>query len=376
MVEANSWIEIGRKALLSNLNAFRAVMTPSCALLVVVKANAYGHGLDVVARAAADEADWLGVNSLDEALDIEKLDLDRPILILGHTPQERLPEVARHGFRQVVFGIETAMGLSEAAKRVGRKVPIHIKVETGTYRLGVALSNLEPLLDEIAGLEGLDVEGIYTHFANIEDTLDPSFAELQLERFQEACRRAGKKIRPRMVHTAATAGMLLYPQTHFSMVRVGIGTYGIWPSRETRIAARERGREIQLAPVMTWKTRVAQIKPVAAGEYVGYGLTFQASRGMRLAVIPVGYYEGYDRRLSNSGRALVRGRSVPVVGRVAMNMMMLDVTEVSASEGDEVVLLGRQGEAEIPVEEISEKAGTISYEIVSRIHSGLPRILV
>jgi alanine racemase len=170
--------------------------------------------------------------------------------------------------------------------------------------------------------------------------------------------------------------VILYPETHFSMARVGIGAYGIWPSRETRIAARASNREIDLTPVATWKARVAQVKTVVAGDYVGYGLTYQAPRSMRLAVVPVGYYEGFDRKLSNSGRGLVRGQSVPVTGRVAMNMMMLDITEAGAEVDDEVVLLGRQGDAEIPADEVAEKIGTISYEVVSRIHPSLPRILV
>jgi alanine racemase len=161
----------------------------------------------------------------------------------------------------------------------------------------------------------------------------------------------------------------------FTMVRVGIGTYGIWPSRETQVAARERGRKLTLAPILTWKTRVAQVKDVGAGEYVGYGLTFRASRAMKLAVLPIGYYDGYDRKLSNSGRALIHGQPASIVGRVAMNMTMLDVTDVGADLDDEVVLLGRQGNAEIRVEEIAEKIGSIPYEVVARINPLIPRLL-
>ena len=158
------------------------------------------------------------------------------------------------------------------------------------------------------------------------------------------------------------------------MVRLGIGAYGIWPSRETQLAARERGRRITLTPALTWKTRIAQIKTVRPGDHVGYGLTYQASHTMRIAVLPVGYYDGYDRKLSNCGRVLVREQYVPVVGRIAMNMMMVDVTDVSAETDDEAVLLGRQGNAEIHVEELAEKIGTISYEVVSRINPEIPRV--
>ncbi len=372
-----SWIEIDRKALAANVNAFRSVMSSDCALMAVIKANAYGHGLDVVAPVVAESADWFGVDSLDEALALEKLGLDLPVLILGHTPLDGLPEVVRHGFRQVVFRTDTVRQLAEASRQIGREARIHIKVETGTQRLGIPLLVLEDFLGEIKEISGLDVEGMYTHFANIEDTLDPSFAQLQTERFRVALGIAERMgLKPRMVHTAASAGVLLYPETHLNMVRVGIGTYGIWPSRETRIAARERGREIELTPVLTWKTRVAQVKTVAAGDYVGYGLTYQASRTMQIAVVPIGFYDGYDRKLSDSGKVLVRGKAVPVVGRVAMNMTMLDVTEAGAAVDDEVVLIGRQGSVEIPVEDLAEKTGTIAYETLARIHPSIPRELI
>ena len=377
MTQGTSWIEIDRRRLSSNVGAFESLVAPDCALMIVVKANAYGLGLSEVAPLIAGDADWLGVNSLDEALALARLGIEKPIAILGYTPESRAGEVVRHGFHQVVFRRDSAESFSEAAREANRTALVHIKVETGTHRLGVPVSELEAFLGEMGTLPGLRVEGMYTHFANIEDTLDPSFAELQLQRFREALeitRRAG--IEPRLVHAAATAGVLLYPETHFSMVRVGIGAYGVWPSRETQLAARERNKKVSLRPVLSWKTRIAQVKNVAAGDYIGYGLTYEAPRPMRVAVIPVGYYEGLDRKLSNSGRALVRGQPAPMVGRVAMNMVVLDVTATGASVGDEVVLIGRQGEAEIPVEELAEKSGTIAYEVLARIHPFLPRVVV
>jgi alanine racemase len=372
-----SWIEIDRKRLVSNVAAFRGVIDPGCALMVVVKANAYGHGLAEVAPLVARDSDWLGVDSLDEALELARLGLDRPTVILGYTPAGRTAEVVKRGFRQVVFRLDMAEGLSKAARKAKRNAAVHIKVETGTHRLGIPVSELGDFLGEIRRMPALEVEGVYTHFANIEDTLDPSFAQRQLQRFREALeivKRAG--IEPPVVHAAATAGVLLYPETHFGMVRVGIGAYGVWPSRETRVAARERGREISLQPVLSWKTRVAQVKDVAAGEFIGYGLTYEARRPMQVAVVPIGYYDGLDRKLSNSGRALIRGEAAPIVGRVAMNMVVLDVTATGASVDDEVVLIGRQEGAEIRVEELADKTGTIPYETLARIHPGLPRVVV
>jgi alanine racemase len=282
--------------------------------------------------------------------------------------------VARR-IRQVVYRMDTAEALSAEAVGQGKTARVHLKIETGTNRQGVPPSAIVDFGRAVAALPGIEIEGAYTHFANIEDTLDPTFAREQLERFEAALARlAGAGIRPREVHAAATAGILLYPETHFSMVRLGIGAYGIWPSRETRIAARERGWRLALEPALTWKTRIAQLKRITTGEYVGYGLSYQAGRPTTLAIIPVGYYEGYDRHLSGNGRAIVRGRAAPVVGRVAMNMTVLDVTDVTdAAPDDEVVLLGRQGKVEVSADDLAGRIGTISYEVLARINPLLDR---
>jgi len=370
-----TWIEIDTSAARHNIDAFRGILAAGTSLMVVVKANAYGHGLEVYAPIAAENADWLGVNALDEALAIRALGIRKPVAILGYTEQDQLDTVVANDFRQVVYRADIAAGLSKAALSRNKTAYLHLKLETGTNRQGIPLGELPELARQIRAMPGLVIEGAYTHFANIEDTLDPSFAERQLEKFREALETLNQAgIRPTQIHAAATAGTLLYPETGFTMIRLGIGAYGIWPSRETQLAARERGRRITLIPAMTWKTRVAQIKTVEAGEHVSYGLTYQASHRMQVAVLPIGYYDGYDRKLSNCGRVLIRGRAVPVIGRVAMNMTMVDVTDVPAQPDDEVVLIGRQGSAEIRAEELAEKIGTIAYEVVSRINPRIPRI--
>jgi alanine racemase len=370
-----TWIEIDTKAARHNIDAFRGILSPGTALMVVVKANAYGHGLEVYAPIAAEGADWLGVNALDEALTIRALGIQKPVAILGYTDPAQLDIVVANDFRQVVYRADIAAALSKAAQSRNTSARIHLKLETGTNRQGIPLGELAELVRQIRSMPGVIIEGAYTHFANIEDTLDPSFAERQLDKFREALKILEQEgVRLTQIHAAATAGTLLYPETGFSMIRLGIGAYGIWPSRETQLAARERGRRITLIPAMTWKTRVAQIKTVEAGEHVSYGLTYQARHRMQVAVLPVGYYDGYDRKLSNCGRVLIRGRAVPVIGRVAMNMTMVDVTDVAAQPDDEVVLIGRQGDAEIRAEELAEKIGTIAYEVVSRINPRIPRV--
>ncbi len=372
-----SWIEIDASRLRSNLDAFRGAIPSGTSIMAVVKANAYGHGLDAVAPVAAERADWLGVNCIDEALAITRLGIKKPVAILGHTPLDQLDAVAANGYRQVLYRQDVAKALSDGARKHRTTVRVHLKIETGTNRQGIGLADLPGFMAELAKLPGIEVEGAYTHFANIEDTLDPSFAESQVRKFKEALAILEKVgVRPTQIHASATAGTLLYPEMAFSMVRVGIGTYGIWPSRETQLAARERGKRPALAPVLTWKTRVAQVKEVPAGVYVGYGLTYRTSRPMKLVVLPIGYYDGYDRKLSNSGRALIHGQPASVIGRVAMNMTMLDVTDIGADLDEEVVLIGRQGNAEIRVEELAEKSGSIPYEVLARINPLISRVLV
>lgn len=372
-----TWIEIDTAAIGRNIDAFRSIVPANTAVMAVVKANAYGHGLAATGPVAAQHADWLGVNSLDEARSLRVMGVTKPIAILGHTELSRLSAVLSGEFRQIVYREDSANELSRLAGELGTTARVHLKVETGTNRQGVALDDLDDFVRRLVALPHVDVEGVYTHFSNIEDTLDPSYAQLQIERFREALAIiAAAGAHPSWTHAAATSGALLYPETGFNMIRAGIGVYGIWPSRETQLAARERGRWISLSSAMTWKTRVVQIKNVKPGDYVAYGLTYQASRPMRIAVLPVGYYDGYDRKLSNSGRALVGGRPVPVIGRVMMNMTILDVTDTEVREDDEVVLIGKQGNAEIRAEDLAEKIGTIAYEVVSRIHPDIPRVAV
>lgn len=372
-----SWVEVDEQRLRSNIQAFRRAIAPGTQLMVVVKANAYGHGLETAGPIAAELADWLGVNSLEEAEEVRLLGIEKPVLILGHTPVSKLDSVVDNGFRQVLYRLDVAEQLAASAKRLGRIAHAHVKLETGTHRQGVPLSELAEFAKALREISHLEIEGAYTHFANIEDTLDHTFAQNQLAQFRRAVDALkGHGVYPTLTHTAATSAAVLYPDTHFNMVRVGIGAYGIWPSRETQLAARERGRVLNLSPALTWKSRIAQIKELKAGDYVGYGLTYKATHPMKVAVVPVGYYDGYDRKLSNNGRALVHGETVSVIGRVAMNMTMFDVSDVPVVPDDEIVLLGHQGSAEIRVEDLAERIGTVGYEVVSRINPLIPRILV
>jgi alanine racemase len=360
-----SWIEIDGRRLQENVRLFRRLIGDESNLMAVVKANAYGHGARFVAPLLVSEVDWFGVDSLVEAEELSSIGIAKPILILGHTERDDAERVVDGGFRQVLFRRDVAEALSEAARKRKTRARVHLKIETGLNRLGVEPVDATKLVE---GLEGLIVEGIYTHFADVEDP-ESTLYQRQVERLRKALSPFKG---PLLVHAVPTAGALLHPEESLGLARVGIGLYGIWPSPSTRRAAEGKGA---LRPVLSWKSRLAQVKNVPAGGSVGYEVTYRAPSERRIGIVPAGYADGFDRRLSNRGRVLVRGKSASVVGRVAMNMFMVDVTEVGAREGDEVVLIGEQGALSITVEEIAETIGTIAYEVLARLSPRLDRRL-
>jgi len=374
-----NWVEVDVSALAWNVEVFRRRLGRA-AFGAVVKSNAYGHGmLEVAAVVRRAGADWLCVNNVDEAVALRDAGHDGRILVMGYIALERLETVVERDLRPVVYNRETVRRLDEAARRRGKRVPLHLKIETGTQRQGVMAKDLPGIVALVRDAPGVFLEGVTTHFANIEDTTDHGYAEIQIARFTrlaDTLTVPGQP--PPMRHTACSAAALLFDRTHLDMARVGISLYGMWPSRETYVSCREEGRpRLELRPALTWKTRVAQVKDVPAESYVGYGCTYRTTRDSRIAVLPVGYHEGYDRGLSGVAHVLVRGRRAPVRGRVCMNMCMVDVTDIPGVElEDEVILLGGEGDERVSAEQMAAWCGTISYEIVSRIHPALLRIPV
>ncbi len=373
-------VEISRSALVHNVGIFRRLAGRRRRLLAVVKANAYGHGMLEVSRIALGAgADWLGVHSLEEGLRLREAGFAAPVLVLGYIPLDGLVEAIAGDLRFVVYNMETLGRLGAAAAAAGRTARIHVKVETGTQRQGVRREDVVPFVRRAAKVPGVAVEGLTSHFANIEDTTVREYPRLQLRIFREASDRlwaAGFRIPLR--HMASTAATLLFPETRFDLVRAGIGLYGIWPSKETLLSCQLRkGAPPRLRPVLAWKARVAQVKDVPSGAFVGYGCTYRTTRRSRLAVIPAGYAEGYDRRLSNAGHVLIRGRRAPVRGRVAMDFFAADVTDIPGVRvEDDAILIGRDGRERITADQLAGLAGTISYEIVARINPLVPRIVV
>jgi alanine racemase len=374
-----TWVEISKAALENNIRQFRGIITDKTILCPCVKANAYGHGLvDTAKIFTAAGADWLSVNALYEARILRSSGITCPLYILGYVPAAGTREAVALDCRIVVYNRETIEAINQVAATGAGPVRVHIKVETGSNRQGVAPDDLVAFARYIRTFNSIEIEGISTHFANIEDTTDHSYAELQLAQFEKAAQALEEAgIRVPLRHCANSAATILFKKTHFEMARVGISGYGMWPSNETYVSyVKERSNNFKLIPAFTWKTKIAQIKTVPAGQYIGYGCTYKTGHTTRLAVIPVGYYDGYDRGIT-SGYVLVRGRRAPIRGRICMNIIMAEVTDIpGAALEDEVVLLGRSGEECITAEQFAQWAGTINYEVTTRVNDRIPRIVV
>ena len=373
-------VEISRKALVHNIGEFRRLIGSRRKFLAVVKANAYGHGLLEVAAIAVEEGvDWLGVNAVEEGLALRRAGIRAPILVLGYAPREALEGAVAQDLRLTVYNRETVARLAELARSMNKTVKVHIKLETGTWRQGVSADDLPAFVQEIRRRPGLVVEGLSSHFANIEDTTKHDYPRLQLDTYRAACRALeAKGPRVPLKHMSCTASTILFREPGFNLCRVGIGLYGLWPSKETYLSCfLDRKEPLSLEPVLAWRARIAQIKKVPAGADIGYGGTYRTTRPTVLAVIPVGYFDGYDRGLSNAAHVLVKGRRAPVRGRVAMDFFMADVTDIPGlSLEDEVTLLGADGGERISAEDLAGLAGTISYEILARINPLVPRVVV
>jgi len=379
MTSSKTWVEISKKALTHNVSVFRSHIKckagPKVLLLATVKSNAYGHGLVETANSIKTQVDWFGVDSVDEGIRLRNAGIRKPILVLGFTRTDRLKDLIRYDLSTTAYDRTILRALSKLAKK--SLVNVHIKIETGTMRQGVAGEELRALAKEIKRQGNITVEGAYTHFADVEG--GTVFAQKQIARFQEGLAiLAEEGIEPRIRHTACSAAILRLPEAHFDMVRLGVSLYGLWSSISIQkdILRRTSGH-IRLQPALTWKTVIAQIKDVPAGTHVGYDCSETVKKNSKIAVIPVGYYDGFDRHESNKGSVLIRGKRCKIVGRICMNMCMVDVTHVKgANVEDEVVLIGTQGKEEISAEEMAEIVGTINYEVVTRINPLLSRVVV
>jgi alanine racemase len=375
--ELQVWAEIDLSAYRHNIGELKKITAAGARFMAVVKADGYGHGAVEVSRVALESgADCLGVARLEEGLQLRHAGIAAPILIFGYTPPRNARDLIDNDLTQTVFSYSAAEALAGQAERCGRKLRAQIKVDTGMGRLGVLATetSADQRLHEvqsIASLSGLEIEGLYTHFATA-DSADASYAELQLRRLREllgALATLGLEIP--IKHAANSAALMHLPDSHLDLVRPGIATYGLQPSSQWQ------RDDLNLEPVLQWKTRIIHLKKVPAGFGVSYGITYKTSEPTTLAIVPVGYADGLNRALSSRGQMLVEGRRVPIVGRVCMDLTILDVGEVpGVSVGDEVVVLGRQGERVLTAEDMAATLDTINYEIVTSISQRVPRIYV
>ena len=378
MKRERTWIELNERALASNIQQLRS-MSSGARFCAVVKANAYGHGLSEVSHIAGRAGvDCFATDSIDDAIFLRERFPGALLLVLGYTLPERFEEAVHHHLHLTMYDKEGIEVLQTVAARSASQACVHLKIETGTSRLGALEDDLPAILAIFHTSKHLVLSGISTHFANIEDATAPEYASLQFGRFSKMIQYIqAEGLQPEYIHSACSAAMILYPDTHGTLVRSGISLYGIWPSEQTQNAARKQELPLDLQPVLQWKTRIAQIKSLPAGTPVGYGMTEILSKRSRIAVLPVGYFDGYDRRLSSKGEVIVSGYRCRVIGRVCMNMMMIDVSAVPNPEvGQEIVLLGREGRHEILANSIGQQIGTIGYEILARINSALPRVVI
>ncbi|PZN03206.1 MAG: alanine racemase [Bacillota bacterium] len=365
-----TWVEVDLDAIAHNVETLQRLAAPA-QLMAVVKADGYGHGAVMVARTAlAHGARRLAVAVVEEGVHLRQSAIACPILVMGWTPPWQYGLALRYDLELTVSSEEEARALAEAARREGRRVRVHLKVDTGMGRLGLRWDHprLAEVAARIAGLGGLELVGVFTHLATADDP-DAPLTEEQLARFGRIVATLDERgLRPLLRHAANSAALLRLPGARYDLVRPGIALYGLEPFRGA-VAA------FDLRPALAWKTRVALVKEVPAGTPISYGATFVTRRPSRIAVLPVGYADGLRRALSNRGQVLVGGRRVPIVGRVCMDQVMVDVTDAGpVAVGDEAVLIGRQGDEAITADEMAGWMDTIGYEVVTGIGRRVPRI--
>ncbi len=384
MKTALSFIQISKKNLIHNITEFKKLAKNGTKFSVAIKGNAYGHGQNEIAKILNPHVDYFQVD------DVEELELLRKItkkaaLVLGYVQKEDLAKAIKLGCILSVFSLEQMKHISAMAEMGNTVQEIHLPVDAHLGREGFLLNELSNVFKEIQKYKFIKLAGIYAHFANIEDTPDFSHAQRQIKEYERILKLANEFCFSQsfglgedtlQTHISATSGLLAYEKNKGinPLIRLGIGVYGMWPSNNLRLIY--KNTKFSLKPVLSWKTKIAQIKTLAKGSTVGYGLSYKTKKKTKIAIIPQGYADGLDRRFSNNGFVLIGGTRCKILGRVSMNMFTVDVNHLkNVKVEDEVVILGKQGKEEISAEEIGKRIGTINYEITTRISSILPRVI-
>ncbi len=367
-----TWIEVDSRAARKNYDTFRALIGKKVKLWAVVKSNAYGHGLFAFSKLAARFGiDGFCVDSLVEGIALRKDGIKKPILVLGHTLSSLYGEAVKNNITITISNPDALRELTRA-----RNIPMfHIKIDTGMHRQGFYLEEVLRAIKMITAKAAVKAKlaGIYTHFSSAKDINYPTYTEMQFGKFTKAVKLfEGAGFKNLIKHAAATGGTLVNPKYHLDAVRVGIGLYGLWPSKELEI---QLGDKIKLQPVLSWRTIVSEVKNISAGDYVGYDMAERVIKNMKMAVLPIGYWNGFPRSLSSVGEVLIHGKRARVLGRVSMDLTVVGL-DAATRPGDVVTLIGRDGKDEIFVWDIAQKAGTNSYEFPTRLNPLMERIVV
>ncbi|ETT86598.1 alanine racemase [Viridibacillus sp. FSL R5-0477] len=364
------WAEISLSNISHNIREFRKIIPNSTKIMAMVKANGYGHGASQVSKKAIDTGvDYLAVASLEEAIELRKSNIKAPILILGYTPPSAAKHVVHWDLTQSIFNLEHAESLSKYGQILGKKAKVHVKVDTGIGRLGLQAEEASDFIDTVSKMEGIYLEGVFSHFATADEA-NKSYAERQTNRWKSLLAELEKrKVSIPLLHIANSAATIEFPNMTYDMVRIGISMYGLYPSKDVNYT------KVNLRQAMQLKTKVIHIQTLEKGSGVSYGATMIKRDKAVIATIPIGYGDGYSRRLSGMAYVLIHGQKAPVFGRICMDFCMIDVTDIKdVNIGDEVVVYGDQGNHFISLDEVANVLETISNEVACNLGHRVPRI--
>ncbi len=366
-----TYAEIDLDAITHNLRFFQKRLQDKVKIMAVIKANAYGHGSIPIAKHLESlEVPYFAVSCVGEGIELRNAGIKTPILILGYTSPEAIEAAILHALTITVFSTAILDQINNFGKKLKRKLKVHIKVDTGMGRIGLAPEEVEAFLHFAMTLKWIEIEGIFTHFAKADEK-DKNFTWGQFEKFTTVMQEVGQSFLIPYVHLSNSAAMIDLPELTQTMARLGIGLYGLSPSSEVNITKED------LIPVLSLKTKVSHLKKINQGQSVSYGATFIAQRETWVATLPIGYADGISRGLSNKGFVLVKGEKAPIIGRICMDQMMIDVTDIDGVEvGSEVVIIGKQGEQIISVDDIAQLLNTINYELITLIGRRIPRVYI
>lgn len=368
------YAEIDLDMIKHNVNAMRAHINDGVKYMTVIKADGYGHGaIPIGKEVEALNVDYIGIAIFQEGVLLRNEGIKTPILVLGNTPREAFNMLFEYNLTQTVYSVKMARELNEAAKSYGKTANIHVKLDTGMGRIGIRaihepLDNVIEQVKEIREMSHLYIEGMYTHLSKADET-DKTYTMLQINTFKNVINGLEKlDIKPSIIHASNSAGLIDVKEAGFNMVRAGIALYGLYPSEEV-------DHSVDLRPVLSWVSRVVNIKEVEAGELISYGGTYETTDKTTIATIPIGYADGYSRLLSNKGNVVINGQLAPIIGRVCMDQFMVDVTHINdVTEDDKVYLIGGTGDASVSTDDIANIMKTINYEVVCLISKRVPRV--